>query len=201
MLKSKALGTIFVERLCDISFIAILFVVSSFEVFGSVLPSFIIKAIITLLVIVAAAILVFLAIKMGKLPLQKILPKKFVIIYKNFQFAVSESLNLRSLPKIIFSTFIIWSLEFLIFYFVTTSVNLKLNVFQILFVITMANIIVAIPITPSGLGLVEAGIAGVLILMGIEKNISISVAILNNLINYWNQLIVGFFVYIKSKRS
>ena len=65
----------------------------------------------------------------------------------------------------------------------------------------MANIIVAIPITPSGLGLVEAGIAGVLILMGIEKNISISVAILNNLINYWNQLIVGFFVYIKSKRS
>ena len=198
---SKALGTVFIDRLFDITLTIILFVLSAFAIFGKNIPSEIKKS-IGLLSLLVFLILLSLVILIKKKEFIFIfIPKRFKRFFKNFQSAAYRSLNLKTFPTISLLTLIAWSCEFAILYLITRSIGLNLSIYLVMFIVIATYAIMIIPITPSGLGFVEAGIAGILLLVGVDKNIAISVALINNLISYLNQLIFGFLVYIISNKS
>lgn len=199
--RSSAFGTVFFDRLFDLSFMAILFFISVFAYFGKNVPSGIGKAILLLSLLVFIIVLFFVIITFKKGFVPKLIPEIFRKAFKNFQSAASKSWNIATIPLVFLLTVVVWALEFFIFYLVTRSIGLDISFYLVMIVVVMANAIMTIPVTPSGLGLVEAGIVGILMLVGIDRNIAVSVAILNSLINYWNQLVFGFLVYIVSNRS
>ena len=198
---SRAFGTILFDRLFDLIFMAVLFFISVFAFFGKNIPSGIRKSVLLLFLLVFAALAFFIVLSRKKNIMIRLMPKMFKISFKNFQSAAAKSLNVRTIPIVLFITAIVWVLEFFIFYLITKSIGLNISFFLVIIIVVTANAVMTIPITPSGLGLVEAGIAVILMLVGVEKNIAISVALLNGLINYWNQLAFGLLVYIISKRS
>lgn len=199
--RTNALGTIFVERLFDVIFMLILLFLSAIAVFGRNIPKVTKELIVALIILVVIVLILFLVIKKQKKLLLKILPKKLKYIIHNFESSASTSLNFKTIPQIFLLTLTLWALELSIFYFISVAIGLKLTVFLMLFIILMSNTLMMIPITPSGLGFVEMGIASVLFFVGIERNIAVSVALLYSTVGYWNQLVFGFIAYIFSKRS
>lgn len=196
---SKAFGTVFVDRLFDLILTAVLFVVAAFALFGGNIPYGIKKSILLLSLLALAVLAAIFLFHMKKKFMIGIIPKRFKNTFKNFQSAAYGSLNLRTLPMISILTLIAWLFEFTILYLITKSIGLNLSIYLIIFIVIATYAVMIIPLTPAGLGFVEAGIAGILLLVGIDRNLAISVALINSFISYWNQLIFGFLVYLVSK--
>ncbi len=198
--RSKIIATIFNEKIIDLTFIISLLLISVVVLFGINIPKGIIQILILglILIIVIFSLLIFM--KKLRMILFSQIPKNIQIIAENFEKSYLKSINFRTLPIILIYTLLIWFFEFLIFFLVTKSIGLKLSISLIIFSVLMANLLLILPITPSGLGVVEAGVIGVLIFVGINKDISVAVALLNNIVNYWNQLLFGFIAYTFSKK-
>ncbi|MBA3350085.1 MAG: flippase-like domain-containing protein [Actinobacteria bacterium] len=59
----------------------------------------------------------------------------------------------------------------------------------------VANLLTALPVTPGGLGLVEAGLAGTYVAFGVPSEIAIVVVLAYRLISYWLPSLAGLPVY------
>jgi len=59
----------------------------------------------------------------------------------------------------------------------------------------VAKLLALIPITPGGLGLVEAGLSGLLILAGVPGGDAVVATLAYRLISYWLPIFVGPFAY------
>ena len=62
--------------------------------------------------------------------------------------------------------------------------------------VTTAVVLALIPITPGGLGFVEAGLTGVLTLAGIPASEAVLATLLYRLAAYWIPMIAGPFAYV-----
>jgi len=199
--RSKVIGTIFIEKLVDLSFILIFLVISAFLVFGADIPKNFREIIIILgIFLVVIAIISVSLISNLSIKWISLFPKSLQLMHKNFIEAYSESLNFKTFPLLLLCTLSLWFFEFLMFFLVTISIGLKLKISLVLMVILIANLLLALPLTPSGIGIVETGIAGALILVGVKNDIAVSVALLNNVVGYWNQVIFGFVAYLRYNR-
>jgi hypothetical protein len=98
------------------------------------------------------------------------------------------------IPVILALSFLIWILESARLFFVADATGIELSFGVAIFIALAASLLTAFP-TPAGLGAVELGIAGLLILFGIEKEIAISIALLDRLISYWSILVFGGILY------
>lgn len=199
--RSAVFGTLFIEKVLDFSSLILLLFASAFIIFEGKVPNAVLNVIILGSIFIFSALMLFLIVKSLRKKIVKLIPKKIVYMIKNFEKSASSSINLKSLPLILLLTLGSWTAASAVFYFVLLSLQVSFGFFQVLFVVLLANLLIALPLTPSGIGIVEAGVAGILILLNIEKNVAVSIALLNGIVNYWNQLIVGFFAYIFSKRS
>jgi uncharacterized protein (TIRG00374 family) len=61
----------------------------------------------------------------------------------------------------------------------------------------LANLLTALPITPGGLGLVEAGLAGTFTAFGVPGEISVVAVLGYRLVSYWLPVIAGIPPYIR----
>ena len=59
----------------------------------------------------------------------------------------------------------------------------------------------AIPITPSGLGLTEAGMVLLLGRLGLDAGTAGAVTLLVRLINYWSIVVIGAVLYLVRRRA
>jgi uncharacterized protein (TIRG00374 family) len=66
----------------------------------------------------------------------------------------------------------------------------------VLLAYAVAGIVALIPITPGGLGLVEASLSGLLILAGVEGTDAFLATLAYRLASYWLPLLVGPFAYL-----
>lgn len=65
----------------------------------------------------------------------------------------------------------------------------------------VANLLTALPVTPGGLGLVEAGLAGTFIAFGVPSDVAIVVVLGYRLISYWVPSLAGLPVYFHAIRT
>ena len=64
----------------------------------------------------------------------------------------------------------------------------------------MAGVIGLIPITPGGLGIVEASLSGLLVLAGVDSGSAFLATLGYRIASYWLPLLVGPFAYVVFKR-
>jgi uncharacterized protein (TIRG00374 family) len=86
-------------------------------------------------------------------------------------------------------------------YMVLFAAGLRPNVIVVLAAFAVANIAGMIPVTPAGLGFVEAGLAGVLSLGGVPYATALFVAVAYRLVASWLPAIVGCGVFMRVGRG
>ncbi|MDQ1509565.1 MAG: glycosyltransferase 2 family protein, partial [Actinomycetota bacterium] len=65
---------------------------------------------------------------------------------------------------------------------------------------TMATLLAMVPITPGGLGLVEAGLTGTLALAGVRPAQAVLATLLYRLASYWLPILAGPVAYALFRR-
>jgi hypothetical protein len=66
----------------------------------------------------------------------------------------------------------------------------------VLLAYAVAGLLALIPITPGGLGIVEAGLSGLLILAGVPGGDAVVATLAYRIISYWLPIVVGPFAYV-----
>lgn len=201
---SRSFGTIFAERLLDMTVLFGLLVLTGWKVFGAQLPPatryiFIVGLLLVVLIIAGLAAMRYLS------PwIRRLIPRRVQGMYAHFEEGTLGSLRPRTLPLLFFLTALVWLAESLRLFFVIEAMGgLHLGLPAIIFVALSSSLLTTIPATPGGLGLVEGGIIGILIspLFAVMKTTAGAVALLDRVINYWSVVVFGLILFLLSKRK
>jgi uncharacterized protein (TIRG00374 family) len=201
---SSTFGTIFAERLLDMIGLFGMLVVAGYFTFGARMPegTQIVFGFGALLVV---AILAGLAGMRWLSPLiRRFMPQRLHGVYGSFESAALRSFRPAILPRLVLMTAVVWMLEGFRLYFVIEALGaqgLALSLPAIIFVALASSLLTALPITPGGLGVVEGSVTAVLTLFGVNHNLGSAVTLLDRLINFWSIVVIGFVVYLLSKRK
>jgi uncharacterized protein (TIRG00374 family) len=200
---SRTVGTIFIERIADIVVIFALALAAGFWSFrGRSRPE--IDALF-LAGFVVAAILVLLVIGLNYFGghLTRFLPERVADLYERFHEGSTGALTARSLPVIGALTTVVWLLEGVRLFFVIRALDLpdaNLGISASLFVALAGSLLTAIPLTPAGVGFVEAGIVGLLTLYGVVGEPAVAVALTDRAISILTVIVLGGIFYAFSAK-
>jgi uncharacterized protein (TIRG00374 family) len=81
------------------------------------------------------------------------------------------------------------------------AVGLRPSPAMVLVAFIAANAAGMVPFTPGGLGFVEAGLSGTLLLMGAQEEQTLAAVAIYRLVSCWLPVLAGVFAYFSSRRS
>jgi uncharacterized protein (TIRG00374 family) len=200
---SKTIGTVIAERIVDILVLSLTLAVAGLLAFHSRLGH--IGVILWLGIALAiAGILALVAMKTMSRRIQSIIPERFVDKYVAFEEGTLHSF--RRIPLLFGVTALIWFMEGGRLQLVFTSLGLHTHISNVpfapmLFFALGTAVLTTIPFTPGGLGLVEGGLLSLMIYLGIPKADAAAVVLVDRLLSYYSVALLGFVVYLLSKRS
>ena len=181
----RALGTVAAERALDLAAILFLLALSGVGLWGqeSFLP----------LLGVGFGVVAFLFLLLGAmgrfgLALSQRLPGRLRALYLPFQEGTLGSF--AQLRPVALASLGVWVLETGRVYLVVLALGVSVSPFLVLFAGQAIALLSAIPLTPAGLGLVEAGVAGVF-MTALPPEEAWSVALLDRTISYLSLIPVG----------
>jgi len=195
---SRTVGTVFIERIADIIVIFGLALAAGYWSYrGRQRPE--VDALFIAGFVVALALIIFvLALRFAGGHLTRILPARVADLYERFHEGSTGALTSSSVPVIVVVTGAIWLLEGLRLYFVIGALNLPdahLGISATVFVALAAALLTAIPLTPAGVGFVEAGIVGALLIYGVPHNAAVAVALTDRAISIMTVIVLGGILY------
>jgi len=194
---TKALGTIIAERLVDLVVLMGLLLVAGAYVFhrhapGALVPYYIAGTAVSLI-----GVAVILVMRAGRgQRLLRLLPEAIFHKYQGFRLGAVMSLN--RYPALLMLTVTVWGLEATRLGFVVAALGFTAQVgpSQFLLIALVAALLTTVPFLPGGIGLVEAGMVGVLTLIGgVMKDDAVSIALLDRSISYGSLVLLGFAVF------
>lgn len=195
---SKALGTIIAERLVDLCVLMGLLLISGSVAFYRKAPAFLIPYVIAGSAICLAGVAIVLTMRAGRgQRVLRLLPEAVFHRYENLRMGTVHSL--KRLPTLVVLTGTVWALESARLAFVVFALGYGdlLTWSQFLLVALVAALLTTVPFLPGGIGLVEAGMVGVLIAVaGIGQQEAISIALLDRSISYGSVVVLGFVVFM-----
>jgi uncharacterized protein (TIRG00374 family) len=204
---SRTFGTVFIERCLDIFTIAILGIAAGYWSFRSGLPEAIQVVFgIAIVVMVVLAIALFTLRNFGRriLTAMRFLPSRIIEFYDRFEEGVFGALKVRQLPGLGVLSVAIWMTEALRLYFVVLALNfpgVELGISGAVFVALIGSLLTAVPLSPAGLGIVEAGIVGVLTLVyGVSLPEATAIALLDRVISVFSVIVLGAIAYAISPK-
>ncbi len=174
---SRTVGTIFIERIADIVVIFGLAVAAGYWSFrGRAMPEvdFIFVAAALLAGIL---VLLLLVLRFAGQHIERFLPGRVEGFYTRFREGTVAALTPRAVAVIGTVTVVIWLAEGLRVFFVIKALDLpdaQLGISAAVFVALVAALLTAIPLTPAGIGFVEAGIVGALTLYGVSAESAVA---------------------------
>jgi uncharacterized protein (TIRG00374 family) len=89
---------------------------------------------------------------------------------------------------------VIWLFEAGRLFLVVQSLDFSIGLGLILFVALANALLVAIPFTPGGLGVVEAGLVG-LLTIAVARNDALSIALVDRTISFLSVIAIGLVVF------
>ena len=201
---SRTFGTVFIERILDIFTIAIMGIAAGYWSFRGAMPSQ-----IQVLLGVAVVIVIFLGVALFTLRNfgRRILvalpfPHRVVELYDRFEEGVFSALDRRQLPGLVVLSVAIWMTEALRLFFVVKALgfpDVELGVSGAVFVALIGSLLTAVPLSPAGLGIVEAGIVGVLtVVYKVPLAEATAIALLDRVISVFSVIIFGSILYVFS---
>jgi uncharacterized protein (TIRG00374 family) len=203
---SRTLGTIFIERIFDLFAIAILGLAAGFWSFRNGFDPFVQFVLglgVVVVVILAAGLFTlrnFGRRILGRLPL----PHAAVELYDRFEQGVF-SLPTRQLPRIGVVTALIWGCESMRLFLVVAALgfgDLHMGISGVFFVALAASLLTAVPLTPGGLGVVEAGMVTILTLVyGVPQPEAAAITVVDRALSVLSVVIFGSILYIVSDKT
>jgi uncharacterized protein (TIRG00374 family) len=203
---SRTFGTVFIERVLDLFVIASLGIAAGYWSFRNGLPAPIqVVFVIGAIVVVALAVGLFTMRNFGRRILIRLpIPHRFVELYDRFEEGVFGAIGLRQLPLLGALTVAIWATESLRLYFVVRALafpGVDLGLSGAVFVALIGSLLTAVPLSPAGLGIVEAGVIGVLhTAYGVSIAEASAIALLDRLISVFSVIVLGSIAYVASPK-
>lgn len=190
---SRTIGTILAERVMDVTTIFPLLLLAGLGLLHGE-TSGIAKAVVIAaasLALVTAAVI--LALTHFGPRLARRLPKRIQTLYVNFHEGAVTSL--KKMPFLLALSTVIWLLEAARLYFVVHALGLNISLGLVLFAALAYSLLTTIPFTPGGLGFVEFGLTGIL-LLAFEAHDAGIVTLVDRSITYFSIIIFGGFVFL-----
>ncbi|NDH28180.1 MAG: UPF0104 family protein [bacterium] len=198
----NAVGTVVAERLVDLATVALLGAASTFVAFGGKLPptalaltaiALGVAAATTLLLLVARG---FAAALVYALPIPDAIKSGFTNAVASLRAGSGGRVIRTALP---FSV-AIWIGESLRLAAVATALGLfmvnpaagQIGIASTIFVALVSAVLTVVPFTPAGIGIVEAGMVGILVaLFGFTPESAIALALLDRLVGVGSLVVLG----------
>jgi glycosyltransferase 2 family protein len=204
---SRTVGTVFIERILDLFAISILGLAAGFWSFRNGLPTQIqiVFGIAVGVVILLAVALLTLRNFGRRILIRLPVPHWVIEYYDRFEEGVFGAVGLRGLPPLVVVTGLIWATESMRLYLVVQAMNLpgvQLGLSGAVFVALIGSLLTAVPLSPAGLGIVEAGVVGVLnVAYGVPVTEGAAIALVDRVISVLSIIVLGSIAYaISSKR-
>lgn len=193
---STGLGTILAERFADAMMLLLVLASSAYIVFGAHLPPEARPA-LTL----AAILLVVGAVGLAMMwatrdSLVRYLPFRLQGAYARLNGAVFSSL--RSPALVLGIALLLWFGDGMRVWLVAHSLGAGISPAAAILVAGMGALLTIVPFTPAGLGVVELGVASLLIgVFGLDPTTAGSIIVLDRVVAYWSLLAVGAVLYAR----
>jgi uncharacterized protein (TIRG00374 family) len=84
-----------------------------------------------------------------------------------------------------------WGFEYLVLLLALYAIDARPNPWSVLLAFVAASVLTMIPITPGGLGFVEAGLTATLVAAGIGADAAVAATLLFRLVSFWIPLPIG----------
>jgi uncharacterized protein (TIRG00374 family) len=201
---SRTFGTVFIERILDIFTIALMGIAAGYWSFrGGLPPGVQLMFGLALVVVAVLAVGLFTLRNFGRRLLIRLpLPHRAIEFYDRFEQGVFSALKRRQLPGLALLGVGIWMTEALRLYFVVRALgfpDVELGISGAVFVALIGSLLTAVPLSPAGLGVVEAGIVGVLTLVyKIPLPEATAIALLDRVISVFSVIVFGSILYAVS---
>jgi hypothetical protein len=201
---SATFGTIFIERVFDLVAIVVLGLGAAFWSFRDGLSDTV-RVIMGIGIVVVAglAVALFTLRNFGQRLIHRLpLPTRIVGLYDRFEEGVF-SVDRRQIPLVGVLTVLIWTTEALRLLFVVDALgfDISLGISGAFFVALVASLLTAVPFTPAGLGIVEAGIVGLLtVIYKADPTEAAAIALVDRAISVLSVIILGFIAYLLSPK-
>lgn len=193
----NTVGTIFAERVFDLFILYLLIGISGLVAFRGIIPPSMMIVLQTSFAILAVIMAALVLMKYGSGRLVSRLPDRVKALYEKFLSGTMSSFAHNW--EIAGLTAAIWFLEGASFFLVTKAIGLHLPFVTIMFTGLFSALLTALPITPAGLGFVETAKVGMLMFFQVDRNVALSAALIDRIINYWSLLIIGFIIYMATQ--
>ncbi|NLI14902.1 MAG: flippase-like domain-containing protein [candidate division Zixibacteria bacterium] len=196
---SLSLGVLFSEKIFDLASTAILVMAGGLFYFDKIADPHLRAIIIDGLWIVGILVVIFTILSWRSGILKKILPVRFLHIYELFSRGLFRTPRL--IPLVGVESFMIWLTEAGRLFFVAWALGLRIDFMLAVFISQASLILMTLPLTPAGLGLVELLMLTLLGQTGLSGDMAAAVVIGDRLISFWSLIIFGGIHYLLSSRS
>ena len=151
---------------------------------------------IAIVIVVLLAVALFTLRNFGRRILVALpFPQRIVEFYDRFEQGVFGALNRRQLPGLGLLSIAIWMTEAMRLFFVVKAFgfpDVELGISGAVFVALIGSLLTAVPLSPAGLGIVEAGIVGILTLVyGVSLPEATAIALLDRVISVFSVIVLG----------
>ena len=203
---SRTFGTVFIERVLDLFAIAILGLAAGYWSFRDGMPPAIQLVFgIGVVVVLVLGIALFTLRNFGRQIIVKLpLPHQVLELYDRFEEGVFGALVARHLPRLGVMTGLIWMTEAFRLYLVVQALSfadVSLGLSGAVFVALIGSLLTAVPLSPAGLGIVEAGVVGVLhVAYGVPLPEATAIALLDRVISVFSIIVFGSIAYAVSSK-
>jgi len=202
---SRTFGTVFIERVFDLFAIVLLGLAAGFWSFRSGLsPEVQAVFAVGLAVIGALAVGLYTVRNFGSRIIRRVpLPHRVIEFYDRFEEGVF-SIDARRIPQLAVITALIWATEATRLFLVIQALGLPLNlgISGAFFVALIASLLTAVPFTPAGLGLVELGVASILIaLYNAPAPDATAIVLVDRAISVLSIIVLGSIAYVLSSKT
>jgi uncharacterized protein (TIRG00374 family) len=203
---SRTFGTVFIERVLDLFAIAILGLAAGYWSFRDGLPPAIqIVFGIGVVVVVVLGVGLFTMRNFGRQIIVALpFPHQVLELYDRFEEGVFGALVARHLPRLGVMTGLIWMTEAFRLFLVVQALSfadVSLGLSGAVFVALIGSLLTAVPLSPAGLGIVEAGVVGVLhVAYGVPLPEATAIALLDRVISVFSIIVFGSIAYAVSSK-
>lgn len=207
---SRTIGALLAERILDLVVLFPLLLVAAVLTFQAKLfaahDDIIGGALLAGLVlsVVAGAILVVIW-RAGE-SILRVLPHRLHDIYRLFRHGAVNAFG-HELPALVGQTAVVWLLEGTRLACVLWALGLiapgKIGPAAAIFLALGSSVLTALPLTPGGLGVVDAFVVTGLVLLNVSggKSTAVAADMLDRLISYMSIAVIGFFVYAFTNKA
>ena len=192
---SWSLGTVLAERVLDVASMLLILVASALLLSTTSVSRIALTVIWLTLAVVIGSLVFLLAMKIWGRRFARFLPSRFEEEFNRFQSGTLGSM--KQMPTVIALGGGAWLLEVARLYFVVQALGLDVSPALIAIAALSAAILSTVPV-PGGVGFVESGIVGVL-LLGLGRPEAVSVALVDRSITFVSVIIIGGIVFLVSQ--